>query len=68
VDGRTLRDVTRSAPLDAATAIDIGIQVASALADHQRGHREPAERCRIVFAVRTESPLVASVGDTQRRP
>jgi len=27
VDGRTLRDVARSAPLDAATAIDIGIEV-----------------------------------------
>ena len=43
VDGRTLRDVARSAPLDAATAIDIGIQVASALADaHRAGivHRD----------------------------
>jgi serine/threonine protein kinase len=43
VDGRTLRDLARSAPLDAATAIDIGIQVASALADaHRAGivHRD----------------------------
>jgi len=43
VDGRTLRDVARGAPLDAATAIDIGIQVASALADaHRAGivHRD----------------------------
>ena len=43
VDGRTLREVARSAPLDAATAIDIGIQVASALADaHRAGivHRD----------------------------
>ena len=43
VDGRTLRDVARSAPLDAATAIDIGIQVASALAEaHRAGivHRD----------------------------
>ncbi len=43
VDGRTLRDVARSAPLDAATAIDISIQVASALADaHRAGivHRD----------------------------
>jgi eukaryotic-like serine/threonine-protein kinase len=43
VDGRTLRDVARCAPLDAATAIDIGIQVASALADaHRAGivHRD----------------------------
>jgi serine/threonine protein kinase len=43
VDGRTLRDVTRSGPLDAATAIDIGIQVTSALAEaHDAGiiHRD----------------------------
>ena len=43
VDGRTLGDVARSAPLDAATAIDIGIQVASALAEaHRAGivHRD----------------------------
>ena len=43
VDGRTLRDVARSAPLDAATALDIGIQVASALAEaHGAGivHRD----------------------------
>ena len=43
VDGRTLRDIARSAPLDPATAIDIGIQVVSALADaHRAGivHRD----------------------------
>ena len=43
VDGRTLRDLAGSGPLDAATAIDIGIQVASALADaHRAGivHRD----------------------------
>src|SRR5262245_30993179 len=43
VDGRTLRDLTRSAPLDAATAIEISIQVASALAEaHDAGivHRD----------------------------
>ncbi len=36
VDGRTLRAVARRAPLDAATAIDIGIRVTSPLADAQR--------------------------------
>ena len=43
VDGRTLRDITRRAPLDVATAIDIGIQVTSALAEaHLAGiiHRD----------------------------
>ena len=43
VEGRTLGDVARSAPLDAATAIDIGMQVASALAEaHRAGivHRD----------------------------
>jgi eukaryotic-like serine/threonine-protein kinase len=43
VDGRTLREVARNAPLDAATAIDIGLQVASALAEaHRAGivHRD----------------------------
>ena len=43
VDGRTLREFARSAPLDAATALDIGIQVASALAEaHRAGivHRD----------------------------
>ena len=43
VDGRTLRDVARSAPLDTAAAIDIAIQVVSALADaHGAGivHRD----------------------------
>jgi TolB-like protein len=43
VDGRTLRDVARSAALDTGTAIDIGIQVASALAEaHGAGivHRD----------------------------
>src|SRR5215203_2044145 len=43
VDGRTLGEVARSGPLDAATAIDIGIQVASALDEaHRAGivHRD----------------------------
>ena len=43
VDGRTLGEVARSAPIDATTAIDIGIQVASALAEaHRAGivHRD----------------------------
>jgi serine/threonine protein kinase len=43
VDGRTLRDFAGGAPLDAAMAIDIGIQMASALADaHRAGivHRD----------------------------
>ena len=43
VDGRTLRELARSAPPDAATVIDIGIQVASALAEaHRAGivHRD----------------------------
>jgi serine/threonine-protein kinase len=43
VDGKTLRDLTRSGRLDAATAIDIGIQVTSALAEaHDAGiiHRD----------------------------
>src|SRR6187200_1098400 len=43
VDGRTLRDVARSGALDVATAVDIAIQVVSALADaHRAGivHRD----------------------------
>ena len=43
VDGSSLRDVTRGAPLDVATVVDIGIQVASALAEaHRAGiiHRD----------------------------
>ena len=43
VDGRTLGDVARSAPLDIAAALDIGIQIASALAEaHRAGivHRD----------------------------
>jgi serine/threonine-protein kinase len=43
VDGRTLGDLARSAPLDTATALDIGMQVASALAEaHRAGivHRD----------------------------
>jgi len=43
VDGSSLRDVTRGAPLDVATVVDIGIQVTSALAEaHRAGiiHRD----------------------------
>ena len=43
VDGRTLRDAARSAKLDVATVVDIGIQVTSALAEaHRAGivHRD----------------------------
>ncbi|MCK7492277.1 MAG: protein kinase [Comamonadaceae bacterium] len=42
VDGTTLRDAARSAKLDVATVVDIGIQVASALAEAHRGRHRPS--------------------------
>jgi serine/threonine-protein kinase len=39
VDGSSLRDVARGAPLDVATVVDIGIQVAAALAEAHRARR-----------------------------